>query len=259
MDKFSRRRNQIKEDYTHIVIVRDCSTSMSGIAKAMDEELQSFLYAQAKAPGVATVSLYDFSSEGGWWAQTRRLEYKCEAVRRVFDFAPLHAMFGVEPLIADGNTPLWDAEGTAIKETGVSLANMREDLRPSKVIVVVISDGEENSSRIYSQSQVNQMIQTRTGQFNWQFTFIGANIDARETAKGVGIKAQSALQFAPSAQGVKHAFESLTNGTIRARSMDHAQYCNAVQAGSFYTEKEQEQGDNDAKAASGDNLQGSSS
>jgi len=234
----------MREDYTHICIVRDCSGSMCGIAGDMDGGLNKFLKTQREIEGNVTVSLYDFSSSG-WWAIGQNKN--TSSVRRIEHFTVLTDDFSIQNLDAEGGTPLLDAEGIAITETGKELAKMNECDRPSRVIIVIITDGMENTSEEYDSIQISSMIKTQIDKFSWQFTFLGANQDAHAVGRSMGISSGSSLNFVATPQGVDNAFESLTSGTLRARSMCSSEYQASVKSGQFYNQHEQEQGDKDAK------------
>ena len=87
-----------------------------------------------------------------------------------------------------GNTALNDALGTAIDETGKFLADMDESERPSKVIVVVMTDGYENSSKEYSREQVKEKIKHQEDKYSWDFIYIGADMTDDAQAQSYGIK-----------------------------------------------------------------------
>ena len=87
-----------------------------------------------------------------------------------------------------GNTALNDAIGIAIDETGKFLSEMKEEDRPSKVIVVVMTDGYENSSKEYSREQVKEMIKHQEDKYSWDFVYIGADMTSDEQAKSYGFK-----------------------------------------------------------------------
>jgi hypothetical protein len=229
---------------------------MQGIASDMDGGLDKFLQKQREIEGKVTLSLYDFSSSG-WWAKEQ--DQETPKVRRMEHFALLTDDLTVQPIDAGGGTPLCDAEGIAITETGKELAGMKECDRPARVIIVVITDGGENASEEYNDMQIAKMIKEQTDTYSWQFTFLGANQDAYAESAKMGIAKGSALNFSPDARGVENAFESLTSGTIRARSMCSADYQASVGSGQFYSQQEQEQGDIDAKGSNSNDLQGSSS
>src|SRR5712671_3389984 len=115
--------------YTHYVLIIDRSGSMARIRDDTQGGVRHFIAEQATVPGKATLSLYQFDTEHD----------------RVHDFADLA---GLPPytLTPRGGTALNDACARAISETGARLAALSEDTRPGKVVVVIATDGQENSS-----------------------------------------------------------------------------------------------------------------
>jgi hypothetical protein len=145
---------------------------MAQIRSDAEGGVNTFIADQAKQPGDATLTLVQFDTE--------------------FEF--LHKGVPVQEapkynLVPRGATALLDAVGRAINETGERLARMAEADRPGLVIFVVVTDGEENSSREFSREQLKQMIERQQNQYNWHFTFLGANQDAFAEAGGIGIDA----------------------------------------------------------------------
>ena len=96
-----------------------------------------------------------------------------------------------------GGTPLLDALGQTIDSTGRALAAIPEANRPNKVVFVVITDGQENSSHQHTKASVKERIDHQSSHYNWQFVFLGANQDAFDEAGAVGIAMGNAANFAP--------------------------------------------------------------
>lgn len=95
-----------------------------------------------------------------------------------------------------GNTALLDAIGTTINTLGKKLSDTPETERPGKVIVAIMTDGEENSSKQFTWNQISKMIQHQTDVYKWEFLFLGANQDAIGTASKMNIdRASSATYF----------------------------------------------------------------
>lgn len=86
-----------------------------------------------------------------------------------------------------GMTKLLDGIGTAVDEIGVWLADMPEDERPSKNLIVIITDGEENYSTEYSASRVKEMIKHQETKYNWDFVYLGSDLNNVNDAKNLGI------------------------------------------------------------------------
>ena len=95
-----------------------------------------------------------------------------------------------------GSTALHDAMIRLIGEAGAELAALPEDQRPGTVLVAVLTDGHENSSREATGAMVKELVERQQSQWGWQFTYLGANQDAVLTADGLGIRAEDALTYA---------------------------------------------------------------
>ena len=100
-----------------------------------------------------------------------------------------------------GSTALLDAVGGAIHHIGNVHKYAREEDRPAKTLFVITTDGMENSSRRYSSGEVREMIRTQKEKYDWEFLFLGANIDAVETAAHFGIGHDRAVTFRNDARG----------------------------------------------------------
>lgn len=110
---------------------------------------------------------------------------------------------------ARGMTALYDALGKAIIETGKYLSSLKEEDRPSKVIFVVITDGNENSSKEFTENQVKEMIKHQTEVYNWEFIYLGANVDAFSNASKLNIGTYS--NYSASADGTRSVYTTLGN------------------------------------------------
>ncbi|WP_157155708.1 vWA domain-containing protein [Diaminobutyricimonas sp. LJ205] len=164
-------------NYTALLLVVDRSGSMHSIRDEMVEALTTLVTEQAAAPGLLTVDLVQFDNQ----------------IDHVFSLAdPTSVRIELEPR---GGTALFDALGIAITEFGRTLAGMPEHARPSTVQVVVVTDGEENSSQEYSLDLVRTLVVEQSEKYGWDFVFLGANQDAVMTGRALGIDADSALTF----------------------------------------------------------------
>ena len=100
-----------------------------------------------------------------------------------------------------GCTALIDAIGGAIHHIGNVHKYAREEDRPEHTIFVITTDGMENASRHYTSDKVKSMVQRQKEKYGWEFLFLGANIDAVETAARFGINEARAVNFCNDAQG----------------------------------------------------------
>jgi hypothetical protein len=166
--------------YRHLVLVVDRSGSMTSVASDMNGGIRSFVREQAAVPKRTTLSLYQFDTEHD----------------EVRTFTPLTAnALGNWQLIPRGATALLDAVGTAIQRTGESLAGKPEAERPGEVVVVIVTDGFENSSREYGLTQVKEMITRQREQFGWVFMFLGADQDAFDAGSSMGVPAMNTVSY----------------------------------------------------------------
>ncbi|MGG4606918.1 vWA domain-containing protein [Providencia sp. Me31A] len=111
-----------------------------------------------------------------------------------------------------GYTALLDAIGDGIEK-------MRENRKVTKnnnVLFVIITDGEENSSRKYSYSKIKTMIKSAETEDKWDFIFLGANIDAISEAENIGIKSSNAAGYVQDGTGYYKAYRAV-NKAVEAK------------------------------------------
>lgn len=190
----------MNNNLSDITLVIDRSSSMSSIQSLAQAGINGFIQEQKLQPGEANLTLVQFDTE--------------------FDFlhkgTPIQQV-GNYHLKPRGSTALLDAVGEAIKSTGARLASLPEADRPGLVIFVIMTDGEENSSRIYSRAEIRQMVAHQQTVYNWQFTFLGANQDAFAEAAGLGINDdKGTANFSPGK--VEAAYDSTSSKVKRMRS-----------------------------------------
>jgi len=181
----------MRDDLTAILMILDRSGSMMALADDTVGGFNHFVTQQKQEPGDAMVTLVLFNHE----------------YEAVYNARPLSQ---VEPLTVKtynpgGNTALLDAIGRGVHDLGQKLASMDEKDRPGKVIVVIMTDGQENASREYKREQIRKIIEEQTNAYNWSFLFLGANIDAFAEAGGLGVGAKHTMNFTASADGVRHS------------------------------------------------------
>lgn len=194
---------------TEIVIVMDRSGSMSPIAKDMEGGVELLLTEQAKVPGECRFTLVQFDSTN----QVTNIETVYESVP-----VALFAGAGRISLVPRGMTPLNDAVGHTIRRTGERYAAFPDDRRPGKVIFVIITDGDENSSKVFTTAQVQAMVKHQTDVYQWQFVFLGANVDAFAEGEVRGVRRASTANYTANASGVRAAFVAASDSTVRYRS-----------------------------------------
>lgn len=117
----------------------------------------------------------------------------------------------------EGNgTALYDAVGNTIEAIGARLRLQSEESRPGKVLVVIVTDGEENTSRLFSSEKVKSMIKRQQDEYKWDFVFLGANQDAWLVGGALGFSGGKTMAFNANAQGFAGAFASATAYATRS-------------------------------------------
>ena len=154
-------------NYTAMLLVVDRSGSMASIRAEMEESLQALLAEQAKEPGLTTVDLATFDTA-------------YELNHRMAD--PANVKVEIHPR---GGTALWDTLRFCVEGFSKELADLPEHAKPGKVIMVVATDGEENSSVTTNLATVKEMIQSKQDHEQWEMVFLGANQDAIKEAKNL--------------------------------------------------------------------------
>ena len=184
---------------TEIAIILDRSGSMDSIREDMIGGFATFVAEQAKLPGKCVVSLYQFDDR-----------FEC-----VYEERSVRHTRQLE-LVPRGSTALLDACGRAVTMIGERLAGKAEEHRPSKVVVLIITDGRENASREYSRAQVQELIRRQHDVYGWQFAYLGANVDAFTEARGLGVEAGANYQ--PTRGGVRGMYGAVGAAVANYRS-----------------------------------------
>jgi uncharacterized protein YegL len=110
-----------------------------------------------------------------------------------------------------GNTALYDALGVSLAELTSAMRTEAAPLGADRALIIVMTDGEENSSRRYTKEQVVRMIADREAAGNWTFVYLGADQDAWVAASGLGFKPGNVAAFAKAA--TSDMFGKLAYGT----------------------------------------------
>lgn len=168
------------KDATDITIVLDRSGSMSSFGGEVLTAIQGFIKKQQETPGECNLTLISFDSCFPYQVDINNQPIK-DAV-----FSEYHP---------GGGTPLYDALGRAINETGQRLAALRESERPDKVVFVVFTDGMENTSKEFKGGQIKEMIQHQEDKYNWEFIYLGANQDGFAAGMSYGFKGMSSASY----------------------------------------------------------------
>lgn len=185
------------KQFTDITILLDRSGSMQSIKESMESAFNEFVNGHKSNP-TTKLTLIQFDSNN--------------PQEVVYQGVPITA---VEPLVLHprGGTPLLDSLCTAIDNTGLRFANLQETQRPDQVLMVVITDGQENASRSRTRQDVFSRVTKQSNDFKWQFVYLGANQDAIGEAISFGIRPDWAMNYTASAKGVRGMSSALLSTT----------------------------------------------
>ena len=195
----------MKENLTEMVFILDRSGSMSNLTKDTIGGFNTMIENQKKEDGDAVLTtvlfddMYELLHDGINIQDVKELTNK--------------------EYYARGMTALLDAIGKTINTVGERLNKTKEEDRPSKIIFVITTDGQENSSKEFTQKQIKEMIEHQTNTYNWQFMFLGANIDAVSTAQSFGISGQFASNYTANSRGTDALYTTLSKSVSSYRSV----------------------------------------
>lgn len=194
-----------RENFTSINVIIDQSGSMAGLATDTIGGYNQFLSEQKLVPGDAIFSLCLFSSRPNL----------------VHDSLPISGIpnLNEKTYRPSGGTALLDAMGSTIDEVGRKLAAMQEHERPSKVIFLIMTDGQENGSRDYNAEQVRSMVAHQRDVYNWEFVFMGANIDAVAAGTNLGVSMSNSMNYAATSIGTKSLYSNVSRSLGNYRTI----------------------------------------
>lgn len=188
---------------TEMVFILDRSGSMFGLEKDTIGGFNSMLAKQKNEEGEAFVTTVLFDNE-----------YEI-----IHDRLPVRDVPGMtdNEYKPRGSTALIDAIGRTIKHIANIHKYQRKEDVPQNTIFVIITDGMENASHIYSSEKVKRMIEHEKEKYGWEFIFLGANIDAVETARHFGIGADRAVNYKCDSQGTALNYEVISDAVSCCR------------------------------------------
>ena len=195
----------MKSNYAHITVILDRSGSMEGIREDTIGGFNSYLKEQKKQPGEATLTLVQFDSQNPY-----------EVIEH---FRPLAEVpeLTTETYAPRGGTPLLDALGKGIHDLDGSVKKLAEDQKPERVVMVVVTDGAENSSQEFKKSDIEKLVKEKSEKHGWQFVFLSADMAAISEAHGLGIPADSSLYYSHSGRGSRSSWASVSSHTTDYR------------------------------------------
>lgn len=193
----------MKDNFTYVVYIVDKSGSMAFVSYDVIGGINTFVKEQKYVPGKCCFTLVEFN----------------ENVSTVYDGIDIHSVPEYKTYRPNGWTALNDAIGLTIVNVGKKLESMPESERPSKVLFIVQTDGQENKSKEYIDSTaIAAMIKHQEEKYSWDFVFVGAGKEAFEQHKNLGFKSGMSFNYAPSKAGTGNIMRALSANTTKYRS-----------------------------------------
>ena len=193
----------MKKGLTELVFILDRSGSMHGLEADTIGGFNSLIERQRSEPGEALVSTVLFNDNTQVLHDRVRLDEVQPITEREYRVG--------------GCTALLDAIGGAIHHIGNVHKYARSEDVPEHTLFVITTDGMENASRHYDLRRVRAMIERQKARYGWEFLFLGANIDAVDTAARLGIDADRAANFHCDAQGTQLNYEAVSDAVSAMR------------------------------------------
>ena len=192
----------MNNNLTEIIFLLDRSGSMGGLESDTIGGFNAFIEKERKLEGdtLVTVVLFDDQYEIVWNGIEAA---KVKLTDREY--------------FVRGCTALLDAVGKTILDVGYRLSKTSEENRPGKVIFVITTDGFENASREFTYAKVKELIQHQQEKYNWEFIFLGANINAEKEADSLGIDSVNAFSFEASTEGVECMYKMVSEAVSERR------------------------------------------
>ena len=194
----------MKKNLTELVFILDKSGSMAGLEKDTIGGFNSMLQKQKGVEGECRITTVLFDN-------------RYELLHDRIDIRAVGSMTEKEYQVG-GSTALLDAMGRTIQKLVNVQKSTAEAYRAENVMFVIITDGEENSSREFSAERVKAMIEREKKGYGWEFVFLGANIDAVETAGRFGIDPDRAVDYVPDSAGTELNFCMMSEAVTAFRT-----------------------------------------
>jgi len=189
----------MKANLTELVFILDRSGSMGGLESDTIGGFNSMLAKQQAEPGECRITTVLFDDN-------------YEVLHDRIDINAVRKITGKEYYVK-GCTALLDAVGKTIKKIRKVQKNSAEKYRAGKVLFIITTDGMENASREYTYDKVKSMVKQQKSKHNWEFIFLGANIDSFDVANRFGIAANRVQNYHNDSKGIELNYNVL-NETV---------------------------------------------
>ena len=195
----------MQADYTQLTVILDRTGSMQSIRDDTIGGFNAFLSEQQGQPGRATLTLVQFDSQDPY-----EVIHHFKAIEEVPDLTR-------ETFVPRASTPLLDAIGRGINDLEQTLSRQVEANRPARIVVAIVTDGQENASKEVDRQTSEKMMADKQAA-DWQVVFLSADLAAIGDAITGGVKPAAAMAFDKTKEGASAAWGSVSKRIADYRS-----------------------------------------
>lgn len=192
------------KNLTELVFILDRSGSMQGLEEDTIGGFNGLIEKQMKEKGDAVVTTVLFDN-------------KYDMIYDNADIKKIPKMTRKE-YYARGSTALMDAVGRTINHVKHRHKMALKSETPEHTMVVIITDGYENSSKEFDRQTIREMIERQREKHGWEFLFLGANIDAEKEAESYGISKKRAVTYLADSEGTEMNFNAVCRAASQIRN-----------------------------------------
>ena len=192
------------DKHTEIVCVLDRSGSMASMGDEPIGGFNRFLEEQKELEGEAELTLVLFDDQ-------------YEVIHNGVDLKEVPELTK-EIYYPRGMTALLDAVGKAVNTVDGRLNKYKDEYQPEKVIVVILTDGQENSSHEFKKEDLKKKIEELQKEKKWEFIFMGSDMESFDDARGMGLQASMCDSYQATSGGLRSGYASLGKSVTRSRT-----------------------------------------
>lgn len=186
----------MKSNKTEVVFILDRSGSMSNLVNDTIGGFNSFVDEQKKSGAESSLTTILFDTE-------YNLLHNGVVINNVPELT-------TKEYFARGGTALLDAVGKTINQVSERVAKLSKKNKPEKIIVVITTDGQENSSKEFTTEVIKALVESKIKE-GWEFLFLGANIDSFSVSSGLGISSVNTTNYSANQVGTRSVYSTLSN------------------------------------------------
>lgn len=196
-------RSTANNDFTEIICIIDRSGSMESIRSDAIGGFNRFLKDQQMLPDNAQLTMVLFDDQ-------------YELIHNGIDIQKVQPLTN-QTFVPRGMTALLDAIGRTINEVSARVSDQPLERHPEKVIVSILTDGQENASREFDLKTIKEMITKYTQNLHWDFIYLAANQDAFAESRQMGISAENTVMYSSDKNGIDTSYDMISNAVAMKR------------------------------------------